>query len=146
MGRVLGLFISNGGVPKSPVDSVEITVNGLVGDSHNNTKHHGGLFKAVCVLTKELLDKLQHEGHPIKPGSTGENVLLEGISLDVGVKFKIGEVELKVLSATSPCWKIASSFTDGDYDRMSDKHYPGDTRWYCKVLKEGRVSILEDAF
>jgi MOSC domain-containing protein YiiM len=141
MGRLLGIFASNGGVPKLPVESAQIDINGIVGDACNNKKHHGGPMKAICVLENELLVKLQSEGHPIQPGTTGENILVEGYNLEFGKVFDVGEVRLEVVSDATPCWKIADSFTEGDYSRMSNEKYPGDTRWYCKVLNTGVISI-----
>ena len=141
MGRLLGIFASNGGVPKLPVESAQIDINGIVGDACNDKKHHGGPMKAICVLENELLVKLQSEGHPIQPGTTGENILVEGYNLEFGKVFDVGEVRLEVVSDATPCWKIADSFTEGDYSRMSNEKYPGDTRWYCKVLNTGVISI-----
>jgi len=141
MGRLLGIFTSNGGVPKLPVESAQIDANGIFGDACNNKKHHGGPMKAICVLENELLVKLQSEGHPIQAGTTGENILVEGYNLEVGKVFDVGKVRLEVVSDATPCWKIADSFTEGDYSRMSHEKYPGDTRWYCKVLNTGVISI-----
>ncbi|MEE2985693.1 MAG: MOSC domain-containing protein [Candidatus Thermoplasmatota archaeon] len=141
MGRLLGIFTSNGGVPKLPIESAEIDYNGIIGDSCNNKKHHGGTMKAICVLENEVLLKLQSEGHPIQAGTTGENILVEGYNLDIGKVFDVGEVRLEVVSDATPCWKIADSFTDGDYSRMSNEKYPSDTRWYCKVLNPGQINI-----
>ena len=141
MGRLLGIFASNGGVPKLPVESAQIDINGIVGDACNDKKHHGGPMKAICVLENELLVKLQSEGHPIQPGTTGENILVEGYNLEFGKVFDVGEVRLEVVSDATPCWKIADSFTEGDYSRMSHEKYPGETRWYCKVLNTGVISI-----
>ena len=80
MGRLLGIFASNGGVPKLPIESAQIDSNGIIGDSCKNKKHHGGPMKAICVLENELLVKLQSEGHPIQAGTTGENILVEDYS------------------------------------------------------------------
>ncbi|GIQ96270.1 MAG: hypothetical protein CM15mP1_1660 [Methanobacteriota archaeon] len=110
MGELLGIFTSNGGVPKLPVESAVVETNGIVGDACNNKKHHGGPMKAICVLENELLLKLQSEGHPIQSGTTGENLLVEGYDLSIGMVFDVGEVRLEVVSDATPCWKIADSF------------------------------------
>ena len=141
MGAVLGIFISDGGVPKKAVKSAQIDIEGLVGDKQNDIKHHGGMMRAVCVLENEILTKLQSEGHPIMPGTTGENLLVEGYNLGIGSIFTLGDAELEVVSAATPCKTIAASFTDGYFNRLSHKKYPRDTRWYCKVLKPGSISI-----
>ena len=143
MGKLLGIFTSNGGVPKMPVDSAEIRFEGISGDDQNDKKHHGGIMRAICVLENELLVKLQSEGHPIMPGTTGENLLVEGFNLSIGSKISIGTVELEVVSAATPCKTISKSFTDGFFNRMSDKKYAGETRWYCRVLKEGTIRISD---
>ena len=83
MTNLLGIFISNGGVPKTPVESVKIDHQGLVGDNQHDKKHHGGVMRAVCVLENEILKKLQEEGHPISPGTTGENLLVSGYNLSL---------------------------------------------------------------
>ena len=141
MGKIIGIFISDGGVPKLSVSSVNVSKLGLDGDNQADKKHHGGVMKAVCVLENELLIKLQTEGHPIQPGTTGENLLLEGYNLDIGSVFKVGSVELEVTSAATPCKTIAGSFKDGNFNRISHKKYQGETRWYCKVLKTGTINI-----
>ena len=143
MGKLLGIFTSNGGVPKISVDSADIRFEGISGDDQNDKKHHGGIMRAICVLENELLVKLQSEGHPIMPGTTGENLLVEGFNLSIGSKISIGTVELEVVSAATPCKTISKSFTDGFFNRMSDKKYPGETRWYCRVLKEGTIRISD---
>ena len=143
MGELLGIFTSNGGVPKMPVNSAEIRFEGISGDDQNDKKHHGGIMRAICVLENELLVKLQSEGHPIMPGTTGENLLVEGFNLSIGSKISIGTVELEVVSAATPCKTISKSFTDGFFNRMSDKKYAGETRWYCRVLKEGTIRISD---
>ena len=81
LAKVTGLHTSDGGVPKLPVEVLEITTNGCIGDSQNDLKHHGGVEKAVCIFQQEIIEKLNHEGHPISAGSTGENVLIQGIEI-----------------------------------------------------------------
>ena len=141
MGQVLGIFVSNGGVPKLTVESAEITLSGLLGDNQADMKNHGGEMKAVCVLENEILTKLQSEGHPIMPGTTGENLLVEGFNLGIGAVFTVGDSQLEVVSAATPCKTIEGSFLDGYFNRMSHKKYPGDTRWYCRVIRPGKVRI-----
>ena len=84
---------------------------------------------------------MQNEGHPILPGKTGENLLVEGYNLEIGSIFTVGTAELQVVSATSPCYKIADSFIEANFNRISHEKNPGETRWYCKVLKTGTVRI-----
>ena len=143
MGALLGIFISNGGVPKTRVNSIQIEIEGLVGDNQADKKHHGGVMRAVCVLENEVLTKLQLEGHPIMPGTTGENLLVEGFNLDIGTVFTVGDAELEVVSAATPCKTITASFIDGNFNRLSHKKYPKDTRWYCRVLQPGSINRFD---
>ena len=41
--------------------------------------------------------------------------------------------------AAPPCKTIADSFSGGDFNQLSDKKYPGQTRWYARVLQEGII-------
>ena len=135
--------VSNGGVPKLPVPEARITVEGVSGDRHNSPKIHGGPDRAVCLFSLEVIEKLQAEGHPIKPGSSGENLTLAGADwagLKPGDRLRIGEtVRLEIVSYTSPCEHNARWFLDGDYKRISQKRHPGWSRLYARVLSEGMV-------
>ena len=69
LAKVTGLHTSGGGVPKLPVEVLEITTNGCIGDSQNDLKHHGGVEKAVCIFQQEIINELNQHGHPISPGT-----------------------------------------------------------------------------
>ncbi|MDP9380371.1 MAG: MOSC domain-containing protein [Chloroflexota bacterium] len=142
-GRVQQVSISGGGVPKLPVESAWVDVLGLDGDLHNDTKHHGGPMRAVCLYSLELLQKLNLEGHPAYPGSMGENLTVAGLDWDrlvPGARLSVGnELVLEVTSYTTPCHKIAGSFSDGRFKRVSEKVHPGESRVYARVLETGEV-------
>jgi MOSC domain-containing protein YiiM len=98
----------------------------------------------VCLYSLELIEALQGEGHPIVPGSIGENLTLHGLDwteVRPGARVEIGEVLLEVTRATSPCHKIAAAFSDGEFTRVSQKAHPGWSRFYARVLREGLVSV-----
>lgn len=141
--RVVQINISAGGVPKLPTAAVRVTREGLVGDGHRDAEHHGGPERAVCLYALEAIDALQREGHPIRPGSLGENLTVQGLdwrSLTPGTTLRIGqEVILQVTRYTSPCANIRLAFAGGDYARVSQKHHPGWSRVYASVLREGTV-------
>jgi MOSC domain-containing protein YiiM len=133
----------DGGVPKRATPEAFIAVDGVRGDRQRNLKHHGGPNRAVCLFSLERIEALRAEGHPIAPGTTGENLTLSGIDWDrvvPGVKLKIGDqVELEVLKYTEPCKTIAASFTDGQFGRILQEKHPGFSRVYARVLREGIV-------
>jgi MOSC domain-containing protein YiiM len=146
--RVHSLHVSNGGVPKTTVPQVRVTKTGLAGDWQNDQKHHGGPERAVCAFAFERIEALRAEGHPIQPGSTGENLTTIGLDWDAvgpGTKLKIGAddeaVELEVTGYTEPCRTIQGSFKDGAFVRMKQSRHPGFSRVYLRVLREGTLRI-----
>ena len=131
-----------GGVPKRPVPSTRLCVGGVSGDKQNDLRHHGGPSRAVCLFSFELIEALQQEGHPIEPGSTGENLTLSGLRwelLSAGDRLIIGDAILELTSLTPPCHLIKKSFLEGHLERISQKTFPGWSRWYASVAKEGLV-------
>jgi hypothetical protein len=78
-GCVEQINVSNGGLPKTPVERATLTVDGLEGDRQGNRKHHGRPFQAVCLWSAEVIADLSAAGHPIGPGRAGENLTLRGI-------------------------------------------------------------------
>jgi MOSC domain-containing protein YiiM len=142
-GRILSINVSAGGVPKRRVNGAEVSLFGLQGDAQDDKKHHGGPERAVCVYCIEIIRSLQDEGHPIDIGTAGENVTLEGIdwSLAVpGAQLRLGDdVLLEIASFTNPCKTIKGSFIDGRFTRIAQKFYPGWSRVYARVLREGQI-------
>lgn len=142
-GVLASINVSNGGVPKLPVPWTDVTVNGVKGDRQDDRRYHGGPDRAVCLFSKELIEALQGEGHPIVPGAIGENFTLFGLDWTLmrpDVRIEIGDVLLEITKATSPCKKIAGAFIDADFTRVSQKVHPGWSRFYARVLREGAVS------
>jgi len=143
-GRVASLNVSDGGVPKRAVESAEVTRDGVRGDRQRNLKYHGGRERALCLWSLERIEALRAEGHPVSPGSTGENVTVAGVewaALAPGVRLRIGPVLAEVTDYTRPCRTIARSFLGGRSGRVSQKTHPGWSRVYARVLEEGRVAV-----
>jgi MOSC domain-containing protein YiiM len=142
-GVLVSINRSGGGVPKRRVDGARVSQLGLLGDTQNDKKHHGGPERAVCVYSLERINALQQEGHPIDVGTVGENITVEGIDWELvvpGVRIKLGdEVVLEVASFASPCDTIKESFIDGRFVRISQKLHPGWSRVYARVLIEGEI-------
>ena len=142
-GVVASINTSGGGVPKRRVTGAQVSLLGLVNDAQNDTIHHGGPERAVCVYSLERIRALQAEGHPIDIGTAGENVTVEGIDWDrvvPGARLRLGQaVILEVVSFTTPCKKIRESFIDERFVRISHKLHPGWSRVYTRVLSEGEI-------
>jgi MOSC domain-containing protein YiiM len=135
---------STDGVPKLPVPQAEVAIDGLVGDWQRNRKYHGGPDRAVCLWSAELIAMLQAEGHPIGPGTTGENLTITGLdwaTLRVGSRLQIGPVQLEVTDYAAPCRTIAHCFKARRYGRISQNSHPGTSRLYARVLQGGELRI-----
>ena len=142
-GVVVSINISGGGVPKKQVSGAQVLPFGLLDDAHNDTKHHGGPDRAVCLYSIERIRALQAEGHPIDVGTAGENVTVEGLDWNhvvPGTRIRLGDqVLLEVTAFTTPCKTIRESFLDESFIRISHKLYPGWSRVYARVLSEGEI-------
>ena len=142
--RVVHVNVSPGGVPKRPVESAWVGRLGLQGDEHHDRTEHGGPFRAVCLYSLEAIERVRAEGHPIFPGSVGENLTLAGLELSTlhtGDRLAVGDrLVLEITYPTNPCETIRDSFLDGRIARISILAHPLDSRLYARVLVEGAVS------
>ena len=141
-GTVSSINVSNGGVPKTPRHTAWIDRDGVEGDRQRDLRYHGGPDRAVSIYSLDLIRALADEGHPISPGTIGENLTLAGVdwaAMVPGTQLKIGDVVLELTSYTAPCKKIAGSFLDGGFVRVSQKVHPGWSRVYARVLSPGTI-------
>jgi MOSC domain-containing protein YiiM len=144
-GRITGLQASDGGVPKRALASAQVTAAGLAGDRQRNLKHHGGPDRALCLLAQEIVDDLAAQGHPIRAGSTGENITIAGlpwVELVPGTRVRLGrDVVLEITSYTKPCFKIAGSFAGGEHGLLDQQRNPGRSRLYARVVAPGDLVV-----
>jgi MOSC domain-containing protein YiiM len=143
-GHVGQVNVSDGGVPKRPVPRLDIGWSGPSSDRQNDRKNHGRPFQAVCIWSAEVIAALASEGHPIQPGSAGENVTVAGIdwaALRPGVVLRVGETRLETSSFAVPCSKNKGWFADGDWNRILHTRHPGWSRIYATVLSPGAIEV-----
>lgn len=143
-GTVVQLNTSGGGVPKLPVESVQLLRTGLVGDLQDDHRNHGRPWQAVCLWSAEVVDALTAEGHPIGYGSAGENVTVRGLDWGVvtpGARLGVGEALIQVSAYAIPCDKNAQWFSDGWFQRMSHEVDPAGSRLYASVVREGVARV-----
>jgi MOSC domain-containing protein YiiM len=142
-GEIVQINISAGGVPKLPIEAATVGELGIEGDSHRDTRHHGGPQRALCLWAIERIEALQAEGHPIFPGAAGENVTTRGIDWDLvvlGARLELGDSVLaEITGYASPCENNADWFVDRQFTRISEKIHPGWSRAYARVLHGGVV-------
>jgi MOSC domain-containing protein YiiM len=141
-GRLAGIQVSDGGVPKRPVASARITAGGLEGDRQRDLRYHGGPERAVSLYSLERIEALQRDGHPIAPGTTGENLTVAGIdwgAVRPGAELRVGTALLRVTAYASPCRKIGASLAGRDIGLLSQEVHPGWSRVYARVVRGGEV-------
>jgi MOSC domain-containing protein YiiM len=143
VGRVVQVNVSSGGVPKLAVPGAAVGRLGLEGDRQANPGVHGGPHRAVSLLAIEVIRRVAAEGHPIAPGSVGENLTTEGVELarlEPGTRLHFDRgLELEISAPANPCDTIRGSFIDGRSGRISILKFPSDSRMYARVLTEGSV-------
>jgi MOSC domain-containing protein YiiM len=143
-GRLESINASRGGVPKIAMFEGLITERGLDGDRQRDLRYHGGPDRAIVLFSLDVIRVLQREGHPIAAGTTGENLTVSGVDwhgLAPGRRLQIGEVKLEITRFTSPCEKIAGSFLEFDFTRISQKRHAGWSRVSARVLAGGLVRM-----
>lgn len=143
-GSVSGLHISDGGVPKRPVESTVIDATGVDGDTQSDRRHHGRPVQAVCLWSADVIEALQAEGHPIHAGAAGENVTISNVEwsdLLPGTRIDVGTVPMLISAHAIPCAKNAQWFSDRDFNRILHERNPGASRLYAIPLSGGTVSI-----
>ena len=69
------------GLPKIPVNQVQIDKAGLVGDynRYRQKKKNNAPNMAVLIISTDVLGELNKEGWPVKPGDLGENLTIANI-------------------------------------------------------------------
>ncbi|MGH2634113.1 MAG: MOSC domain-containing protein [Tepidiformaceae bacterium] len=141
--HIVQLSRSGGGVPKLPIVEAEVTKLGIAGDSQNDTQNHGGPERALCLYAIEVIEALAAEGHAMAAGATGENITTRGLDWSLvvpGARLRLGaEVLIEVTRYTTPCYKNARWFMEGDFNRMHQNLFPGQSRVYARVLHTGSL-------
>jgi MOSC domain-containing protein YiiM len=143
--RIAQISISAGGGPKRSVQMATVTRTGIEGDGHKNLGAPRGPGTGAVSLLARQIRALRADGHPIVPGSIGENVTVEGLDWSAvrpGARLWLGKrVLVEVTRYTTPCTTISRSFADGDSSRVSEKRHPGWSRVYARVMQEGLMRV-----
>ena len=136
MASVISINISDGGIPKLPVDSCEVSVDGLVGDGKTHKKHETSL-RAVSLFDKEILDQLVSEGYEIIPGSIGENFTVENLhvqTLQTGDRLSFeGGLLIELVEPRKPCFVLDA------IDSNLKKDIVGRCGFLARVIDESTI-------
>jgi MOSC domain-containing protein YiiM len=148
--EIAGLFVKpkvtgERGLPKHPVERMEITREGAEGD-YNRYRHErrkNDPEQAVLLLAAEILEDLAAEGWAVRPGDLGENVLLRGVpyeALEPGRRLRLGEVELEVTRRSMPCQNLqVLPYVGKKRLKAFVKTLKLRRGWYARVLRGGPV-------
>lgn len=106
---VTSVNISPGGIPKRPIETAQVTVDGIVGDGRAHAKHIKPT-RAISLLEEHVVDQIRSEGYEVAPGAMGENLTVRGIdlqSLVPGTRLRFsGGVEIELVEPRAPCFVL----------------------------------------
>ncbi|PQO38262.1 MOSC domain-containing protein [Blastopirellula marina] len=134
-GQVVAVCLSNGGIPRTAVESAELTSQGFHGDGHCYDQHYAP-ERAVTLFNQEILDRFAAGVASFPAGSVGENITLAGIDLNQlspGACLMIGEVTIRLEKQWKPCHAK---------DATSGATVPNSAEWlgyFASVLTPGWV-------
>ena len=130
------------GIYKTPVTSpIQVTLQGLSGDTVVNTRYHGGPDQALYLYGKPDYDWWERElGQELLPGTFGDNLTLTGLEsgrINIGDRFVIGQVCLEVTAPRIPCGTLGGRM--GSQTFVKRFLEAGRLGLYCRVMDQGEV-------
>ena len=151
-GAVVGLHVKpeipgERGLPKRPVSTLRVGPSGADGDFNRwrEEERAGDGDYALLLYPVEMLDALNDEGWPIRPGDLGENILTRGLpyaELAPPGQFEVGEAVVEASKVCEPCDNLfllpyvgkgrGPEFLKTMLDRRG---------WYARVLRPGTVRL-----
>jgi len=146
-GSILQINVSRGGLPKRPVPEAQLTPAGLTGDSVAHPQVHGGLRKAVLIVSAESIDDLIAHGYPLFYGALGENLTTRGLDrrrMRSGQRYRAGGALLELTTLRIPCSALDVYSPDLKrelYERDMQPDHPAWARggFYAAVIEPGQV-------
>lgn len=126
---------AGGGIPKIRRERIVLLADrGVEGDYHSGKP--GKEHRQVSLIEQETLDDLVAQGIAVEPGSLGENITVQGLSLaslKAGFVVRAGTALLEVTEARDPCATLVP------IDRMLPKRVMGRAGVFCRVIEGGEV-------
>ena len=134
------------GLPKIPIDSGNFSLSGIEGDYNRFrfNKKNNDPDMAIMLISMDIIEELNNEGWPVKPGDLGENLTLVNIdyrTIKPGQHYTAGQAELVISIICDPCSNLNVLPYIGE-DKVSTfiKTLMKRRGWYARVIKEGLVS------
>jgi MOSC domain-containing protein YiiM len=149
-GTIMQINISRGGIPKLQVPEGVLTSLGIEGDGHAHPQIHGGLEKAILIITLEGIEELIARGYPLYPGAMGENLTIAGLDrrqLRLGQQLRAASGMIEITRPRGPCAALdvyGSTLQNEIYDAQVKAGDPSSPRWglsgfYARVLEPGVI-------
>lgn len=132
------------GFYKHPVDGpVSVLPDTLDGDAVADTKHHGGVDKAILAYAACHYPawREEYDRTDMQPGAFGENLTIAGqdeSSVCIGDRYRLGDVVLEVSQPRQPCWKLARRW--GLKSLVKRVTQTGRSGWYLRVIETGTIA------
>jgi MOSC domain-containing protein YiiM len=113
----------------------------MAGDQQADLRVHGGADKAVYAYAREdYLWWAGELGHPLEPGTFGENLTVEGLDLHgavIGEQWQVGSAVLAITQPRIPCFKLGVRMGDSGFvEHFAAAGRPGA---YLRVVAPGDV-------
>ena len=148
-GTVLQVNVSRGGIPKRAIPSGELTAAGVAADAWRYP-FHGGVRKAILLVTIEGIDELVSQGFPIFAGALGENLTTRGLdrrALRQRQRLAVGSAVIELTTIRTPCATLdvyGTGIQAAMYDARVQKGDPESPLWglsgfYASVVQTGTV-------
>lgn len=149
-GHVVQVSVSPGGVPNYAIREALAGPLGLEGDGHAHPQFHGGVEKALLLVSSENLDTLRAEGWPLFPGALGENLTISGLDfkkIRIGQRFSAGEALIEITRIRHPCQTLnpyGRGIQKAIFDQAAKDEDPSSPKWgfsgfYASVRKSGVI-------
>lgn len=128
-------------IDKRPVEGpVRVREYGLHGDVQADREHHGGVWKAVYLLSDSDVEQWEPEfGGPIPPGYFGENLRVTGIDtsrLQIGTVLEVAAPGASGGDAGAPGLRM--EVTTPRIPCQTFAHRVGKPRWVRRFTEGGR--------
>ena len=148
-GTILQVNVSRGGIPKRAIASGELTAAGVSDDAWRYP-FHGGVRKAILLITIEGIDELCSQGFPLFAGALGENLTTRGLdrrALRLGQRLHVGDAAIELTTIRTPCTTLdvyGTGIQKAMFDARVQKGDSESPRWglsgfYGSVVQPGIV-------
>jgi MOSC domain-containing protein YiiM len=130
----------------SVTGALELEITGFAEDQQGDSRHHGGIDKALHHYPAEHYARWRQELPEIpagcfRIGGFGENLSTLGmteLNVCVGDVYRFGDTVIQVSQARQPCWKLNLRFGAPEMARYVQESSL--TGWYYRVLETGEVA------